>query len=99
METRRGDILMQNRVILWVAVATGLLLLVPLAAMQFTDEMAWTLFDFMLAGALLFGAGLIFVLAARKVRVHRAVIGIAVAAALIYLWAELAVGIFTNLGS
>jgi hypothetical protein len=99
METRNADIFMQNKVIIWIALATGLILLVPLLAMQFTDEVAWTLSDFVTAGALLFGTGLTFVLAARKTRKYRAVIGIALAAALIYVWAELAVGVFTTWGS
>ena len=34
------------------------LLLVPLVAMQFTREVRWGLADFIVAGALLFGAGL-----------------------------------------
>lgn len=38
-----------------VALVTGLLLLVPLVAMQFTDEVRWNLADFVVAGALLFG--------------------------------------------
>jgi hypothetical protein len=99
MKTKNTDIIMQNKVIIWIALATGLILLVPLLAMQFTEEMAWTLSDFVIAGALLFGTGLMFVLAARKTRKYRVVIGIVLAAALFYVWAELAVGIFTNLGS
>jgi hypothetical protein len=99
METKNADIIMQNKVIIWIALATGLILLVPLLAMQFTDEVAWTLSDFVIAGVLLFGTGLMFVLAARKMRKYRAVIGIALAAALIYVWLELAVGIFTTWGS
>lgn len=38
-----------------VALVTGLLLLVPLVAKQFTDEVRWNLADFVVAGALLFG--------------------------------------------
>jgi hypothetical protein len=99
MKTKNSDIIMQNKVIIWIALATGLILLAPLLAMQFTEEVAWTLSDFVIAGVLLFGTGLMFVLAARKTRKYRAVIGIVLAAALFYVWAELAVGIFTNWGS
>ena len=49
-----------------VALATAFILLVPLLAMQFTDEVAWGVFDFAVAGALLGGTGLIHQLAARK---------------------------------
>jgi len=38
------------------AVVTTLLLLVPLGAMQLTDDVEWTVGDFVVAGALLFGA-------------------------------------------
>jgi hypothetical protein len=99
MKTKNNDIIMQNKIFIWIALATGLILLIPLIAMQFTAEMNWTLFDFVAAGVLLFGTGLIFVLAARKARKYRAVIGLVLAAALIWLWAELAVGIFTTWGS
>ena len=68
-------------------------------AMQFSNEVAWSLSDFVTAGALLFGTGLMFVLAARKMRKYRAVLGVVHAATLIYVWTELAVGIFTAWGS
>src|SRR5689334_13539241 len=55
MKTKSNDILMQNKVFLWIALATGLILLVPLIAMQLSDEVVWSLLDFATAGALLFG--------------------------------------------
>ena len=79
--------------------STGFVLLLPLLAMQFTDEVAWTLLDFVTAGTLVFGAGLVLVLTARTMPKYRAITGIAVMVALIYVWAELAVGIFTTWGS
>ena len=99
MKTKNTDILMQNKVIVWIALATGLLLLIPLIAMQFTSDVAWSLLDFVTAGALLFGTGLLFVLAARKMPRHRVAIAIVLAVALLYIWAELAVGILTTWGS
>lgn len=79
-----------------LALVTALILMVPLVAMQFTDEVNWSLGDFVVAGALLFGTGLVFMLAARRTRniEHRAAIGLALAAALLLVWAELAVGVF-----
>jgi hypothetical protein len=50
-----------------VALATAFILLLPLVAMQITDEVDWGLADFILAGALLGGTGLLLhELAARK---------------------------------
>ena len=94
MKTKSNDIIMQNKVFIWIALATGLILLIPLIAMQFTNEVNWTLSDFVIAGALLFGTGLMFVLAARKTSKYRALIGFALVAALLLVWVELAVGIF-----
>ena len=79
-----------------VALATAFLLLFPLLAMQFTDEVVWDLTDFAVAGVLLFGAGLTYELAARKATgniAYRAAIGVAAAAALILVWVNLAVGL------
>jgi hypothetical protein len=49
-----------------VALATAFILLLPLVAMQITDEVDWGVADFVLAGALLGGTGLLLVRAARK---------------------------------
>jgi hypothetical protein len=78
-----------------IVLVTALILLVPLLAMQFTDEVAWDLFDFAAAGALLLGTGVMYEIAARKVsnNRYRTAIGVALAVALLLVWAELAVGI------
>lgn len=78
-----------------VALATALILLLPFLAMQFTDEVVWDLADFAVAGVLLFGAGLTYALLARKAGniAYRAAVGVAVAAALVLVWMNLAVGI------
>lgn len=100
MTARNTDLISRNSVFLWIALATGLLLLVPLVAMQFTAEVNWTLGDFVAMGILLFGSGTLFVLVARVApRKYRALIGFAITVAFLWLWAELAVGIFTNWGS
>jgi hypothetical protein len=55
------------RPVVRVALATALILLLPLVAMQITDEVDWGVFDFVSAGALLGGTGLLLhALAARK---------------------------------
>lgn len=81
--------------VLFVVLGAALILLVPLVAMQFTDEMAWDLADFVLAGALLVGTGLTYVMLARKLSNtrHRAIVGVVFALALFLVWVELAVGI------
>jgi hypothetical protein len=78
-----------------VALATAFILLLPLLAMQFTDEVVWDLADFAIAGALLFSAGLTYELVVRKAGniAYRAAVGVAVAAALILVWMNLAVGL------
>lgn len=51
-----------------VALATAFILLLPLVAMQITDEVDWGVADFVFAGVLLGGTGLLLELAARKPR-------------------------------
>jgi hypothetical protein len=99
MKAQTTDILSQNRIFLWIALATACILMVPLVAMQFTSDVNWTGSDFVVAGALLFGAASFFVLAARKAGKYRVVLGLVFLAAFFFVWAELAVGIFTDLGS
>lgn len=77
--------------------ATALVLTVPFIAMQFTREVSWTVGDFVAAGVLLFGAGMAYVLVARRVAGarQRVAVGSVIMLALLVLWAELAVGIFS----
>lgn len=87
---------MQNKRRVIIVVTTSILLLVPLIAMQFTSEVNWTLFDFVLAGTLLLVTGLLCELVLRKVCKTKYHIAICAALLLLVLliWAELAVGIF-----
>src|SRR5690349_22153852 len=84
------------RPLLTVAAVTALLLLIPLIAMQFTNEVRWGAEDFVVAGCLLSGAGCGLVLVARYVRrrTFRFAFMGALLLALALVWAELAVGIF-----
>jgi hypothetical protein len=72
------------------------ILLIPFVGMQFTNEVNWTLFDFIVAGVLLLGTGLLIEVAIRTIKNKNAqiIIIIAVLFGLFLLWAELAVGIF-----
>lgn len=100
MNMTQNSIITRNSVFAWLALATGGLLLVPAVAMQFTSEVNWGAADFAVMGALIFGMGSLFVLVARRVpRRFRVAVGVVFALALCYIWAELAVGIFTDLGS
>jgi uncharacterized membrane protein YadS len=96
MNTNQISGLNVNKRRIGVALGVAFLLLIPLAAMQFTKEVQWTLGDFIVAGVLLLGAGLTFELIARKIQKT----GFKIAAfavtflALALIWAELAVGVF-----
>ena len=72
------------------------LLLIPLIAMQFTDEVNWSLFDFLIAAVLLFGTGFMIDLVIRKTKnlKYRVMILIVIIIAFFLIWAELAVGVF-----
>lgn len=83
------------RSILGVAVVAGLILLIPLAAMQFTDQVVWSAADFLIAGALLLGIGSSYVWATRSAInvVYRTAMGLGLGATLLMIWANLAVGL------
>lgn len=86
---------MQNKNIIYIVLATAFILLLPLLAMQFTDEVAWSLGDFAVAGVLLIGTGITYELITRKAGniMYRFAVGVALAAAFILIWANLAVGL------
>ncbi|MBC6697575.1 hypothetical protein [Hymenobacter sp. BT190] len=81
--------------LLLVALVTGLLLLIPLVAMQYTAEVNWTFSDFVFGAVVLFGAGSTFVLIARMGNngTYRLAAGIGVVAGLLLVWANAAVGL------
>lgn len=87
--------MLNNRAILFAA---SLMLLVPLVAMPLTDEVGWSLADFVVAWALLAGAGFTFKALALKSGnlVYKAGAGITVLTALTLVWANLAVGIISD---
>jgi hypothetical protein len=71
------------RSVVRVALVTSCVLLLPLVAMQFTDEVDWGVADFVFAGLLLGGTGLLLELAVRTpgnlvYRAAAAAIGVAV---------------------
>jgi len=78
-----------------IFVVVALLLLIPWIAMKFTDEVKWNWFDFLVAGTLLLGTGLMCELVLRTVK--KIQYRIAICAVILFLlfivWAELAVGL------
>ena len=73
-----------------------LLLLIPLIAMQLTNEVNWSLFDFMIMGAMLTITGLLGGVIFKRVKNsgYRLILTITIVLILFLLWAELAVGLF-----
>lgn len=88
---RRGPVL---RLLLWGTVAA--ILLTPLVAMRFTTEVNWTATDFLFAGVLLGGGGLLIELVVQRVRSPRTrlLLSGVILSAVILIWIEAAVGIF-----
>lgn len=88
--------IMRNKRLIVIMLTVAGLLLIPLIAMRFTKEVNWTLPDFVAAGILLSGTGLLCELVMRKVIniKYRIAICAALLAALLLVWLELAVGIF-----
>ena len=75
-----------------------LVLLAPLIAMQFTNDVQWSLFDFALAALLLLITVLLVKIVLRTVQktTSRLFIFLLIFTILVMLWAELAVGIFNS---
>lgn len=95
-------IIMQNitkRLTVWAALI-ALILMIPLVAMQFTNEVNWDLFDFVVMGGLLFGVGLAYELVARRSEktVYRVAFIVGIVTAFLLFWVNAAVGIIGNEG-
>ena len=88
-------ILMQNKQALCILLVIAGLLMVPVVGMLISDEMNWGLGDFIVAGILLGGTGLVIEVAARLTpnNAYRAAVGIAVVTSLVLVWINLAVGL------
>lgn len=86
----------QNKIRLSIIISISIILLLPLIAMQFTNEVKWTINDFLIAGVLLFATGFAIDLILFKVKSKnkRILISIFVLVVSVLIWMELAVGIF-----
>ncbi|MFV0573176.1 MAG: hypothetical protein ACK5M1_12195 [Xanthomarina gelatinilytica] len=86
----------QNKRLAYILTTATLLLSIPFIAMQFSTEVTWDASDFLMAGILLYGAGLLMELIIRHVnkKQNRILFLAIVLVLLIIIWLELAVGIF-----
>ena len=85
----------KNRLLTILGIVAAILL-IPLIAMQFTDEVNWQLTDFIIFGALLFGVGILIEISLKKLKTSKYKTPIIIAIVILFLliWAELGVGIF-----
>lgn len=81
------------RIVAWSV--AGLVFLLPLVAMQFTDDVKWAVGDFIFAGVLILGVGVLFELAVRKREdtSYRAAAAVSLVAAFLLMWLSAGVGI------
>jgi Kef-type K+ transport system membrane component KefB len=88
--------IMENKRGIGIILTVVFLLLIPLVAMQFTNEVNWTLSDFVVAAVLLLGTGLVCEFVMRKIKKtnHRIILCGVIMVALLLIWIELAVGLF-----
>lgn len=90
----------RDKVFTWITGTGCVLFLMPLVAMQFTSEVSWDETDFLVWAILLSVAGGACLWVSRKLpRREWLGAGALIAVVFVYIWAELAVGIFTNLGN
>lgn len=96
MKSKKSKASSQSVTLAHITFMTALVLLVPFIAMQFSNEVNWGLADFIIIGSLVFSTGLAYIFVTRKVSgsKQRAVVGLILAAVLLLVWAELAVGVF-----
>ena len=74
----------------------GLLLLIPLIAMQLTDEVNWSFFDFVIMGVMLSITGLAIGIIIKKIKYYkyRNIFITIIVMIFLLTWAELGVGLF-----
>lgn len=82
-----------------VVLAVAAILIVPLLGNQFVEGWNWSFSDFVLMGAMLFVAGMALDLIVRSKNKYRVVGAVTVVVLFLWLWVELAVGLFTTWGS
>ncbi|MBT8309202.1 MAG: hypothetical protein HKO72_09320 [Flavobacteriaceae bacterium] len=88
-----------KRLAIWALVIVALLM-IPLVAMQFTNEVNWDVSDFAIMGSVLIAIAMIYELVARRSEqtVYRIAMGIGLLGAFLLFWVNGAVGIIGNEG-
>lgn len=88
----------KNTRLIFILVAVPLILLIPLTAMYFTDEVDWNKWDFLIMGILLLVTGLSCELVLRRVKSlkNRIIVCGLVLLAFLLIWIEIAVGLFNT---
>ncbi|MFD2891346.1 hypothetical protein ACFS5J_04885 [Flavobacterium chuncheonense] len=86
----------QNKRLFGILITTTSLLLIPLIAMVFTNEVKWTAFDFIIGAILLWGLSfsIEFTLRIVKTKKHKLMALLVIIFFFLLIWIELAVGIF-----
>ena len=74
----------------------GLLLLIPMIAIQLTDEVNWSFFDFLIMGIILSITGIALGIIIKKIKYHkyRNIFIAIIIMIFVLIWAELGVGLF-----
>lgn len=87
-----------NSALIRISAVTVIVLSIPMIAMQLSSEWDWGIADFVIIGALVFTTGLVFEFVVRKLKkpAHRVVFGLLLLLALLAVYGELAVGIFST---
>tara|TARA_R110000744_G_scaffold40308_1_gene91466 strand:+ start:1215 stop:1499 length:285 start_codon:yes stop_codon:yes gene_type:complete len=87
---------MQNKRHIRIVLISLVILLIPFIAMQFTNEVQWTVADFIIAAGLLIGAGLAIEMVTRKIKnkTYKLILLVAILMIVMLIWIELAVGLF-----
>jgi len=88
-----------NKRLLLILLIIPFLLLLPLLAMQFSDEVNWTVFDFMAMALLLSLVAILIEITLRLkiIRNYKIILFLSIVAFFFLLWAELAVGLFDSM--
>ncbi|WP_206483938.1 hypothetical protein [Thalassotalea sp. G2M2-11] len=84
--------------LVYLICGTLLVLLIPLTAMQFSSEVKWSPWDFLVMALLCVTMGGLFIVASHKFPNNKLFSALLTLCVFIYIWAELSVGVFTSIG-